>query len=419
MIPYLLPPWRVQKERAFPSFLSPSKRRGSSALLKGKIESASTAPGTDASLVTSSYVAPVPTHEEETEEDILDLRSILSSDALEISPDVTSEFPDLLRPRSDCDVDQIGPVQLAFLGDVVFELFVRTHYVWPARRTSDLQTRVVDTVRAEAQSELLADLTSNFDLSDKEGAVLARGRNAGTTGGGGKRRSPQRFRGSKNGAFASTYQDSTSFEALVGYTYISNPGRCFEMLNWIRSRLGERDATIGELTTYNSQLPSTLAEILLPHPNCDPDQITAGQLAYVGDALYDLLVRARYVWPNMRGPDLHKKTVSVCRAETQSKLHSLLIGKNSSFLLSAKEGSVLTRGRNSGYGNNGRGQRRRVRGGAGGIEKEVGMLQDSTALEALLGYFYMVNGARCFELLNWISIELDVLDSGMRQSRKS
>jgi hypothetical protein len=55
----------------------------------------------------------------------------------------------LLSPRSDCDVTQMGPTGLAYVGDVVFELFVRSRMVWPTRRTSDLQEQVVSLVRGE------------------------------------------------------------------------------------------------------------------------------------------------------------------------------------------------------------------------------------------------------------------------------
>ena len=53
----------------------------------------------------------------------------------------------LLRPSSNCRVDQLSPTALAYIGDSVFELFIRSRYVWPNRRTSDLQNKVVGIVR--------------------------------------------------------------------------------------------------------------------------------------------------------------------------------------------------------------------------------------------------------------------------------
>ena len=40
---------------------------------------------------------------------------------------------------------------------------------------------------------------------------------------------------------ASAYQDSTAFEALIGYTYISDKHRLHEMINWIKLELDELD----------------------------------------------------------------------------------------------------------------------------------------------------------------------------------
>ena len=60
---------------------------------------------------------------------------------------------DLLLPTPDCDVNQIGPTAMAYIGDVVFELFVRSKMIWPARKTSDLQNKVVSLVRGECRTE--------------------------------------------------------------------------------------------------------------------------------------------------------------------------------------------------------------------------------------------------------------------------
>lgn len=73
---------------------------------------------------------------------------------------------------------------------------------------------------AEHQSRLLAKLKDDFALTAKEQQVLNRGRNAASSRNN-NRRDP------------SAYQDSTAFEAILGYVYISNPDRCGELLAWI------------------------------------------------------------------------------------------------------------------------------------------------------------------------------------------
>ena len=55
-------------------------------------------------------------------------------------------FP-ILFPSNNCTIEQVSPSAMAYIGDVVFELFARSRYVWPAKRTTDLQHSVVNLVR--------------------------------------------------------------------------------------------------------------------------------------------------------------------------------------------------------------------------------------------------------------------------------
>jgi hypothetical protein len=61
----------------------------------------------------------------------------------------------LLSPVKGCDVTQMGPTAWAYVGDVVFELFVRSQMVWPTRRTSELQEQVVSLVRGKCFLDLI------------------------------------------------------------------------------------------------------------------------------------------------------------------------------------------------------------------------------------------------------------------------
>lgn len=140
------------------------------------------------------------------------------SDETEADP---KSLIELLSPISSCRPNEMSGTNLAYIGDVVFELFVRSRHVWPPKRTSDLQNTVVSLVRAEHQSHLLRQLKEHFPLSDKENQVLMRGRNSVTR--------------SKNRRNPAAYQDSTALEALVGYIYITNPSRCQEFLVWLES----------------------------------------------------------------------------------------------------------------------------------------------------------------------------------------
>jgi hypothetical protein len=74
---------------------------------------------------------------------------IISDDRINETADTNHQLTleQLLSPISNCDVNQLGPTTWAYVGDVVLELLVRTHMIWPPRRTSDLQTQVVSLVR--------------------------------------------------------------------------------------------------------------------------------------------------------------------------------------------------------------------------------------------------------------------------------
>lgn len=85
---------------------------------------------------------------------------------------------------------------------------------------------------AEHQSYLLGQLKESFPLSEKENQVLMRGRNAVTR--------------SKNRRNPAAYQDSTAFEALIGYIYITDKNRCQELLAWLESAVDIREKDGGK-----------------------------------------------------------------------------------------------------------------------------------------------------------------------------
>lgn len=145
----------------------------------------------------------------------------------------------LLRPSPNCKIEQMSVSDLAYIGDVVYELFIRCRTVWPPKRTSQLQEQVVSIVRAEHQSALLQkvlsqqtatncsfDKTDNhvFDLTTDEIQIISRGRNTPTNARKQQRNNPV------------DYQYSTAFEALLGYLYITNTTRCTELLHWIDTK---------------------------------------------------------------------------------------------------------------------------------------------------------------------------------------
>jgi len=114
-------------------------------------------------------------------------------------------------------VQRISPASWAYLGDAVYELYIRSFYLMPPKRSHLYHQLVVSQVRAESQARHLRSLEPH--LTETELDVLKRGRNAAF--GYPKRLDPQ------------TYQQATSLEALFGYLYLTNPQRLEELFNYL------------------------------------------------------------------------------------------------------------------------------------------------------------------------------------------
>lgn len=103
---------------------------------------------------------------------------------------------------------------LAYLGDAVYELYVRTYYVLPPKRSQLYHQQVVAQVRAEQQANHLSSLLPL--LTEDEHDLLKRGRNAVVS-------KPKRVS-------ADIYQQASSLETLVGYLYLTNPQRLAQLM---------------------------------------------------------------------------------------------------------------------------------------------------------------------------------------------
>ena len=111
---------------------------------------------------------------------------------------------------SDIDVNAYSPLSLAFIGDCVFDLVVKTVVVERANRSANtLHRKTSSIVRAQSQASMAAWFIDNDILSDEELAIYKRGRNAksSTT--------------AKN-ASVGDYRRATGLEALIGYLYLNN-----------------------------------------------------------------------------------------------------------------------------------------------------------------------------------------------------
>ena len=113
---------------------------------------------------------------------------------------------------------EFSPLVLAYIGDAVYELIVRSILVSMGNRpVNKLNKDATSLVKAGAQSEIVKLISDN--LSEEEYTVFKRGRNS----------SPHTM--AKN-ASMTDYKYATGFEALIGFLYLDN--RCDRALELVK-----------------------------------------------------------------------------------------------------------------------------------------------------------------------------------------
>ncbi len=101
--------------------------------------------------------------------------------------------------------EQYSPLTLAYIGDCVYELFVRTYLIKDTRLPIKQLHRAATTyVNAKAQSDLYQKISDR--LTEEESAIYKRGRNTYS-------------RPPKN-AVLRDYKSATGIEALIGWLYL-------------------------------------------------------------------------------------------------------------------------------------------------------------------------------------------------------
>ncbi|MCH5339168.1 MAG: ribonuclease III [Acetatifactor sp.] len=121
-----------------------------------------------------------------------------------------SLLADILKffPGKRQDVRAYSPLTLAYIGDAVYDLIIRTVVVERANRpANELHHITVGYVSAGAQAKIVEALME--ELTEEEQSVYRRGRNS----------KPHTM--AKN-ASAGDYLRATGFEAVLGYLYLSD-----------------------------------------------------------------------------------------------------------------------------------------------------------------------------------------------------
>jgi ribonuclease-3 family protein len=130
-------------------------------------------------------------------------------------------------PGREQDIRSYSPLALAYMGDAVYEMVIRTMLLEQANRpVRDLHRYGVRYVSAGAQSRIVQGIME--DLTEEEQAVYRRGRNA----------KPKTMAKS---ASAAEYLRATGFEAVVGYLYLTD--RMDRALFLIRKGVGMVDSS--------------------------------------------------------------------------------------------------------------------------------------------------------------------------------
>ena len=106
------------------------------------------------------------------------------------------------------EVSQMSPLTWAYVGDAVYELWIRTHLVNTTYlKPHKLHIESIKYVKAKAQADILKQVEN--DLTEQEKEIVRRGRNT------------QTHHIAKN-ASMQDYMYATAFEALIGYLYLTN-----------------------------------------------------------------------------------------------------------------------------------------------------------------------------------------------------
>jgi len=139
----------------------------------------------------------------------------IADDGLKLSlTDISLNRVHPARATPAAEIERISPAAWAYLGDAVYELYIRSWYLMPPRRLQAYHELVVGQVRAETQARHLRSISPY--LNSTELAIVKRGRNA--AAGRSKRADPE------------IYQQASSLETLIGYLYLTDPERLTEIL---------------------------------------------------------------------------------------------------------------------------------------------------------------------------------------------
>ena len=136
-----------------------------------------------------------------------------------------------VKKEFDCketDIRTYSPLTLAYIGDAIYDLVIRTVVVERANQSANnLHKKTVRYVNARVQAKMIEAVES--ELTEEEAAVYHRGRNA------------KSYTSAKNASIIE-YRKATGLEALCGYLYLT--GQQERLIGLIHEAIEKTDMKI-------------------------------------------------------------------------------------------------------------------------------------------------------------------------------
>lgn len=111
------------------------------------------------------------------------------------------------REKNEMDVNMLSPLTWAYVGDSVYELYIRTNLVNNTKlKPHKLHIESIKYVKAKAQADILKRIEDSLTEAEKD--IVRRARNA------------ENHHLPKN-ADPADYMYSTAFEGLIGFLYLT------------------------------------------------------------------------------------------------------------------------------------------------------------------------------------------------------
>ena len=117
--------------------------------------------------------------------------------------------------------EEIGVIQLAWLGDSVWELHQRLRYVHFPLKSKELHLSVVNEVKAKSQAKSLSQIEHLLNANEID--LIRRARNK-------TKRNP-RF------SDPNIYSRATCFETLIGWLFLKDPQRLSTLFEYLEIKM--------------------------------------------------------------------------------------------------------------------------------------------------------------------------------------